>query len=85
MRPDISLDGPFLDSPLRVRQETPCGISECSWAFRKQDGRYFFVHDNGEQYAMIEISDDDLCNADLDIWSEQVKPWIGRLHRGVVA
>mgnify|MGYP001605457613 CR=1 FL=1 len=58
-----------------------CQESECTAAIRhKACGCVAFIHDERGRTDEIEISAIDLRDFDLDIWGDQVKPWIKRLH-----
>lgn len=58
-----------------------CHLAGCVQAFRCQDHRLFYVHDGLGRYSMVEITEEDLNNLEVDIWGDQVKPWIKQLHR----
>jgi len=81
LHPSATRDVP-LRPPRTAYHGLPCGAAGCIWAVRFQDNQSFFVHDGVGRYAMRALAKEDLMDVDLDIWSEQVKPWILRLHEG---
>jgi len=59
-----------------------CHQAGCKYLVtRGIDDRAIFIHDGLGAIDVIEISDADLGDMTVDIWGEQVKPWIAGLHR----
>ena len=57
-----------------------CHQAGCAHAIRRMDGRVFFVHEARGRREVLAISDEDIRGL-VDIWGDQVKPWIERLHQ----
>jgi hypothetical protein len=61
-----------------VRQ---CRKAGCACSFEHHnDGRATFVHDGPGGVERLEISARDVQDLEFNLWGDQVKPWIERLH-----
>ena len=56
-----------------------CHQAGCVHAIRRTDGHVFFIHEGLGRTEALAISDDDIRGL-VDIWGDQVKPWIISLH-----
>jgi hypothetical protein len=45
----------------------------------------YFVHESRGIVSMLPIMEADLDNVDSDIWGDQARPWIERLHADTLA